>query len=252
MVTATNREATPAAEHRTVARAMSILELVLASGAEGMRLGELSASIDAPKSSVHGLAKGLVATGYFREENGHYFPGPAISSLIAVGPNALPSVYRHALEQLAGQWNETAMLASLVGDSVVYLDSVEPEVFIRAAPTLNKRVPIWPRSSGKCFLAFMEPKKLDAFLRRGRHAPEDTPELRAELARIRESHVGFNVGQSIADHIGIASPVVVSGTPVTLAIAIAGPRSRMEDRVDEMAQSVLETARSLSTGPRRV
>jgi DNA-binding IclR family transcriptional regulator len=249
MTSAPNREATPAAEHRTVSRVMSMLELVLASDRNGMRLGELSASIDAPKSSIHGLAKGLVAAGYFREEKGRYFAGPAISSLIAVSPTALSSVYRHALEQLADRWNETAMLASLVGDSVVYLDRVEPEVFIRAAPPLNRRVPLWPRSSGKCFLAFMEPKKLDAFLRRNRFAPEDTPELRAELGGIRERQVGLNIGQSIAEHIGIASPVVVHGTPVTLAIAVAGPRSRMEDRVEEMAESVVETVRTLSSRP---
>jgi len=52
---------------------MAILEHVLASDADGVRLLDLSAAIDAPKSSVHGLAKGLVATGYFREERGRYW-----------------------------------------------------------------------------------------------------------------------------------------------------------------------------------
>jgi DNA-binding IclR family transcriptional regulator len=237
-------------EHRTVARVMSILELVLASDAHGMRLADLSAAIDAPKSSVHGLARGLVAAGYFREERGRYFAGPAISSLLAVGPTALPSVYHHGLEQLTGKWNETAMLVTLVGDSLVYLDSVESGEFIRAAPQLNKRLPLWPRSSGKCFLAFMEPKRLEAYLRRNHPAPADQERMRGELAEVRETHIGMNIGATIAGHIGIASPIIAGEAPVTVAIALAGPRSRMQDHLDEMAQSVRETAETLSRSSR--
>ncbi|OAP23366.1 HTH-type transcriptional regulator YiaJ [Amycolatopsis sp. M39] len=246
MAPTSGRQVAPPPEHRTVVRVMSILELVLASDPQGVRLGDLAASIDAPKSSVHGLARGLVAIGYFREENGRYFIGPAISTILAVGPAALPSVYRYALEQLASKWNETATLASLVGESVVYLDSVHPDAFIRAAPQLNKRLTLWPRASGRCFLAFMEPKKIDAFLRRNASAPEDTDALREELATIRKTRIAYNIGETVADHLGIASPIIIGDKPVTVAIALAGPRSRMEGRVDEMAQSLLETVESLS------
>jgi len=242
------RESTPAAEHRTVARVMSLLELVLASDSQGVRLGELSESIDAPKSSVHGLAKGLVAVGYLREEGGRYFVGPAISSVLAVGPSSLPSIYRHALEHLSRTSGETAMLASMVGDSVVYLDAVEPAAFIRAAPVVNKRLPLWPRSAGKCFVAFMEPRKMGLYLRRNRDAPEDTAELQAELAKIRETHIALNVGQSFADHLGIASPVIMNPASVNVALAIVGPRTRMEDKVEDISQSLLETARSFTAG----
>lgn len=235
------------AEHRTVARVMAILELVLASETSGMRLGELSTAINAPKSSVHGLAKGLVATGYFREERGKYFAGPAISSLIAVGPSALPSMYHHALEQLAAEWNETASLATLVGDSVVYLDSAQPDVLVRAVTVLNKRVPLWPRSSGKCFLAFMEPKRLEAYLRRHHPTQADADRVRDELARVREQRVALNLGETVRDNIGIASPIIIEEAPVTVAIAIAGPRSRMQDHIAEITTSVRETAASLSS-----
>lgn len=241
-------ESAPAAEHRTVARVMSILELVVAHDPEGLRLGQLADAIDAPKSSVHGLAKGLVATGYFREEDGRYLLGPAISSVLAVGPSALRTVCRPALEHLARKWDETAMLATLVGESVVYVDAVEAEAFIRAAPDLNRRLTIWPRSSGRCFLAHMEPRKLEAYLKRNKDAPQDTPELRAELATIRENNFAINTDVSIQDRLGIASPIVFGRGPVTVAIALAGPRSRMEGRIDEIARSLVEATRAISTG----
>jgi DNA-binding IclR family transcriptional regulator len=227
---------------------MAILELVLASDAAGVRLLDLSAAIDAPKSSVHGLAKGLVATGYFREERGRYFPGPAISSLIAVGPTALPAVYHHALEQLTARWNETSMLATLVGDSLVYVHAVESKEFIRAAPDLNVRMSMWPRSSAKCFLAFMHPRRLEAYLRKHHPDPADAEMVLKELETVRETRVGVNRGGAGGAHIGIASPVLAGDSQVTVAVAMAGPRPRMEERLEDMIQSLRETTEMLSRG----
>src|SRR5690242_15130271 len=127
---------TPTSEHRTVGRVMSILELVVASDSRGMRLGDLAAALSAPKSSLHALTKGLVANGYLREEDGRYVVGPAIPSLLAAESSSAPFAYRHILGALAGEWNETVMLSRLVGDSVVYLDAVQPDTFIRAIPDL--------------------------------------------------------------------------------------------------------------------
>lgn len=225
---------------------MAILELVLASDAAGVRLLDLSASIDAPKSTVHGLAKGMVATGYFREERGRYFPGPAISSLIAVGPSALPAMYHHALEQLTARWNETAMLATLVGDSIVYIHAVESKEFIRAAPNLNVRLSMWPRSSAKCFLAFMDPRRLEAYLRKHHPDPADAEMVRKELAQVRETHVGINHGGAGGAHIAIASPVLAGESQVTVTVAMAGPRTRMEERLQDMIQNLRETTETLS------
>ena len=51
-------------EHRTVSRVMAVLEAVVASEPNGLRLADLADMLDAPKSTLHGLAKGLAATGY--------------------------------------------------------------------------------------------------------------------------------------------------------------------------------------------
>jgi DNA-binding IclR family transcriptional regulator len=236
----------PVAGHRTVARVMSLLELVLASDTQGVRLGELATLLDAPKSSVHGLAKGLVATGYFREDRGRYFIGPAVSTLLAAGGTDLSSVFHHTLEELTGRWEETSMVATLVGDSLVYVDSVAPRSVIRAVPHLHERLPLWPRSTGKVFLAAMNETRLDRYLRRN-PIPMPRSRLLEELAQIRETGSGFNVGESIAEHISIASPILIGTAAPTIAIAVVGPRSRMEARVEDIAQSIREAAATLST-----
>ena len=234
------------AEHRTVGRVMAIIEVVVASDEQGVRLADLAEILDAPKSTLHALAKGLLSTGYLREQDGRYVVGPAIPSLLAVRASAVQFAYRYILSDLVQQWNETAMLATLVGESIVYVDSVQPDVVIRANPTLNKRVSLWPRSSGKVFLANMEPRRLEAYLRRHHPDPAEADRVRAELDLTRQAGTGINSGQSVADHIGIAVPIVTGRAPVTTAIAIAGPKSRIEDHVEEIADGMRDAVAFLS------
>ena len=97
----------------------------VAAGRSGVRLAELAAALDAPRSSVHGLVKGLVATGYLTEKAGAYSIGPAIGALVMTAPPTIDPVARPAMEALHRRFDETVMLGSRVGDSVVYTDSVE-------------------------------------------------------------------------------------------------------------------------------
>jgi DNA-binding IclR family transcriptional regulator len=245
IATASNEGALPrAAEHRTVTRVMGILEAVVAAEPTGLRLGDLADAVNAPKSSIHGLAKGLVATGYLSERSGRYFRGPAVPGLLGGNLPTLPSVYRHALEDLSKKLNETAVLASLVGDSVVHLDAVEAAQMVRASPLLHQRRDLWPISHGRCFLAFMPARRADAYLRRHFSDPDERDRVSAELATVRESRVAINKGGS--DEYGVASPIIIAGSDVVLSIGVAGPSFRIAERLDEIAKAVRATADSLS------
>ncbi|UKA60495.1 IclR family transcriptional regulator [Arthrobacter sp. FW306-2-2C-D06B] len=243
--TAGNESALPrAAEHRTVTRVMGILEAVVAAEPNGLRLGDLAEAVEAPKSSIHGLAKGLVATGYLSERSSRYFRGPAVTGLLGGNLPTLPSVYRHALEDLSKKLNETAILASLVGESVVHLDAVEASQMVRASPMLHHRRDLWPLSHGKCFLAYMPARRLDLYLRRHFAIADERDRVRAELEMVRESRVAINRGGS--DEYGVASPIIIGGSDVVLSIGVAGPSFRMADRIDDIAKQVRATAESLS------
>ena len=127
-----------AGEHRTVSRVTTILERVAADHT-GVRLTELAAVLDAPRSSVHGLVKGLVATGYLREEDGAYLLGPAVGALLMAAPPTLDLTARPEMEKLHRQFDETVMLASQVGDSVVYTNAIESTRVIRYSAPLHTR-----------------------------------------------------------------------------------------------------------------
>ena len=230
-----------AREHRTVSRVTTILEAAARAPA-GVRLATLATLLDAPKSSIHGLVKGLVATGYLQETDGAYTLGPAIPILIAPArPDVLVSAHR-SLEELQRTCGETAMLCTLVGESVVYADMVESSEMIRYSAPLHRRRPLYPTSSGKCFLAQFSPRKRDAYI--AEHIePERRAAVREELEAVRRDGFAFNKGETVVDVFAAASPIVVGGR-VVACLAVAGPHVRMQGKLaDVAAQLQRETVR---------
>src|SRR5215475_8472440 len=195
-----------AGEHRTVSRVTTILERVAATQT-GVRLAELAAVLDAPRSSVHGLVKGLVATGYLREEDGAYVIGPAVGALLMAAPPALDLTARPEMEKLHRQFDETVMLASPVGDSVVYTDAIESTRVIRYSASLHSRRPLYPTSAGKCILAFAPARTRENYLT-AHIEPDRRERVRRELTEIAVAGVAANRGETEPDDSGVASPVL--------------------------------------------
>jgi IclR-like helix-turn-helix domain-containing protein len=71
---------TAAKAHRTVSRVTAILEFV--AQWQGARTHELATALGAPKSSVFGLVRGLVSTGFLINDKGTYGLGPALGNLL--------------------------------------------------------------------------------------------------------------------------------------------------------------------------
>jgi DNA-binding IclR family transcriptional regulator len=232
---------TIAKEHRTVSRVMTILETA-AARPEGATLGELGAVLDAPKSSVHGLTKGLVAAGYLREERGRYLLGTAVSALLAARDRSVEDAARPAMAKLNQRFDETVLLGTLAGDSTVYVDSIESSQLIRYSAPLRLRRPIYPTSTGKCFLAHMSPRRQRGYLD-AHVAADDRPRVERELEEIRARGVATNRGETLPDISAAASPITVDGR-VLACIAVAGPTTRMSTLLDEVGEAVLAAAQA--------
>jgi DNA-binding IclR family transcriptional regulator len=229
--------------HRTVSRVTAILEQVAASS-DGVRLGPLVTALDAPKSSVYGLVRGLVAEGYLVEEAGAYRLGPAVGLLLTAAGPPLGVVARRAMDSLRDTTGETVLLASRLGNWLVYVAAAESLQDIRFSTALNVRRPLYPTSSGKCFLAFAPRARADRFLA-SRVAPERLGEARAELDDVARRGVAFNFGETESAVFGAASPILRAGIPVA-ALAVSGPSTRMADRMDEIGAAVRSAARDVS------
>jgi DNA-binding IclR family transcriptional regulator len=235
-------------EHRTVTRVTTILEAA-ASHAEGVKLTTLSALLDAPKSSVHGLVSGLLATGYLLERDGGYVLGPAVSLLPQPSKPSVLAHARRSLEALEAQSHETSTLSLLVGGSVVYVDIFESRQSIRYSAPLRVRRPLYPTSSGKCFLAYLPAGQRDSYLNETINDVAALDKVHEELDSVRRDGVAYNRGETVPDVFAVASPVIVRSR-VVACLSIAGPSQRMEAALDSLAQIVHEEAQRLAGSAR--
>jgi DNA-binding IclR family transcriptional regulator len=235
-----------AKEHRTASRVTSILEAVAAS-AVPVGLAALCAMLEAPKSSVHGLVKGLVATGYLEESAAGYTIGPAVSLLSSAAQPPILASARRALAAIRTACNESANLCKLVGESVVYVDQVESTQPIRYVAPLNVRRPLYPTSAGKCFLAYMSQAHRTKYLRS--HLPDETAIARAlrELEEVERNGYSTNRGETVADVYAVASPILIHGR-IYACLQVAGPGSRLQAQLDTLAKLVKTEAQRLSLG----
>jgi DNA-binding IclR family transcriptional regulator len=210
-----------------------------------VRLSEIAAELEAPRSSAHKLAKGLVANGYLNEQRGVYTIGPAICGLLAAASPSLERTARSSMEKLHGKFNETVMLCSQIGDSVVYIDTVESTQVIHYFAPLRTRRPLYPTSSGKCFLAFATERFRDKYL--ATHVADTTAHdrIRAELSTIAAEGIAINRGETLPDVCGVAVPIF-NRERVAAALAIAGPTSRVIDQIPDIAEAAKQAAQQVS------
>ncbi|GAA1954739.1 IclR family transcriptional regulator [Amycolatopsis minnesotensis] len=222
----------------------TILELAAADSA-GVRLADLADHLGAPRSSVHGLVKGLVATGYLRDDGGAYTIGPAVGALLTAAPPTVEQAAEPAMRDLVARFGETVMLASLIGDSVVYTETVESTQMIRYSAPLRTRRPLYPTSSGKCILAFATSRFRDNYLATHIADPGERERVGRELAEIATAGVAINRGETMPDVFGVGVPVVHNGR-VAAVIAVAGPSNRMIDSIGDIAETAKAAAHEVS------
>jgi DNA-binding IclR family transcriptional regulator len=227
--------------HRTVGRVAAILEAA-AVGDGGVRLSTLAGMLDAPKSSVHGLLKGLVSVGYLAELDGSYTLGPAIHALLGAAESpSLAELATGPMRDLRDEFDETVMLGHRMGDSIVYVAAVESRQFIKYSARLHVRRPVLPTSMGKIYLAELEHADLQAYLDergtnlRGRKA------LIAQLNEVAATGVAVNRNETVPGLCGVAAGIREQGELVA-CISVAGPSDRLIPQLRRLSKAVKAAA----------
>ena len=235
---------------------VDILEL-LAKHPDGLALRDVSAQLEAPKSSLLPLLRALTARSYLAQGRaGEYRLGPAALELGAAAPpqRELAELARPAVVELMRRTGETVFVAVLSSDrtAVVYIDKVESDHIIRYAGGVGDRRPLHATSSGKAILAFLSPDEREEILRGlslARHTERTVTSvatLRASLDEIRRAGVCVTVDEMVAGASGIAAPVFDRYGRVAGACAIGGPTDRVKPRLKALTTEVKATARTLS------
>lgn len=240
---------------QSVLRVLTVLEL-LASDSGGISLAELSRTLGYPKSSLFGLMRALVATGYVERSPDSLFQlgNLAIELGRLLVSRDLPDLAQPHLDALVSRTGETALLGQLSSDSrrSVYIAKSESSNPVRYSVPLRERRELYASALGKVLLAHLGEREFRAYLaaeplRAFTPHTITTPErLAKELAEVRQRGLAHTADERVEGTSAVAAPIFGVGGRLEAAIVLAGPTSRFVKQRDEHGERVKETATALS------
>lgn len=236
---------------QSLERAFDLLERMADAGGE-VGLSELSASSGLPLPTIHRLMRTLVACGYVRQQpNRRYALGPRLIRLGESASRLLGTWARPHLARLVEETGETANMALLDGDEIVYVAQVPSKHSMRMFTEVGRRVLPHSTGVGKALLASFPADEVRALLgRTGMPAATDktitTPDgFIAALEDVRRQ--GYAIDDN-EQEIGVRCLAVpVPDSPTAAAISISGPAGRVtEAATDRIVPLLQQVAAELS------
>jgi DNA-binding IclR family transcriptional regulator len=231
--------------HRTVDRVTQILEEV--AYRPGITFAELARALDAPKSSVHGFVRGLLAKAWLYEDGKRFFLGPALYGLTLVsGQIPAGSVSQADLEALHQATGVSVFLGVQAGDHLIYVSVAGTDAQTGFAARSNIRRGLLTTAGGKVILAERPDQERDAYLRR--RSPQEAElvsQFLSELREIKRTHVAENFRHG-GSQFALATIVRNQFGEVAAEITLVGASDEMLPRKDQLRQALLSHVAALS------
>lgn len=232
-------------------RASLLLEQ-LADAGGSLRLAELEAATGLPLPTIHRLIRALMHNGYVRQEaSRRYTLGPRLIRLGEVAGRTVGSSSMPHLAALVAEIGETANIAVLEGDAVVYVAQVPSAHSMRMFTEVGRRVPAHCTGVGKALLSQLPDAQVLELLRRT-GMPAMTPRsltdpaaLLSELEEIRAQ--GWAVDDA-EQEVGVRCVAVpIKGAPAQAAVSVSGPSGRVTaGRVAQIAPVLQRAAEMIA------
>ena len=230
---------------QSVERVFELLELIADAGGS-VTLSELAASAALPLPTIHRLLRTLVGLGYARQlPNRRYALGPKLIRLGEGANQQLGALALPQLKELVDQLGETANMAVLDADMVVYIAQVPSPHSMRMFTEVGRRAHTHDTGVGKAILAQLPDEKVRTIVARAgmptptRHSLGGIDALLADLALIRER--GYAVDEQ-EQELGVRCfAMAVPGAPTPTAVSVSGPVSRVDEAFADRAVPVLRT-----------
>lgn len=243
---------------QSVTRVIRILEALCAS-AKPVSLAQLSRVLDAPKSSLAALLRGLVEADFVVSSDNVYRLGPAafgLGSALLEARRRLqsPDLVREGMRRLADRSNETVLFAVRDQDTgtLTYVDVIESRNTLRFAVSIGDRRPLYCTAGGRALLAAAPDADLRRYLRSLKpqqltgSTETDKRKLATAIAQTQASGIAQTVDQASDGVSGTASVVHDAAGTALGALIVAAPSSRFEGRHKELANLVRDEAVAIS------
>jgi DNA-binding IclR family transcriptional regulator len=207
------------------------------------------------KSTVHRLLNTLHSEGFVHQvENGRYALTWKVLQLSAAvaAHRGIHEAVLQVLEPLVGQTGETAHLAILDGDRVLYVEKVESSHQLRMPSAVGRHVLLHATALGKALGAGLDSQTVrrilhQAPLERFTDATLTKPdEVLAALDRVRADGFAIDNEEIEQGLMCVAAPVLDPLGATCAAISIAGPASRVSSRLEQNIAAVKQACTDLS------
>ena len=248
---ASEKEPRRAGGVQSLERAFGILETIADAGGT-LGLSQLATRAELPLPTIHRFVRTLVGLGYLRQEpSRQYALGPRLIWLGESSARMLGTWARPYLTDLVDSLGESANLAMLDGEQIVYVGQVQSRQSMRMFIEVGRRVSPHCTAVGKALLALIDSADVQALLRRtGMHAYTehtitDPQALAAQLEQVLEQGYATDEGElELGVHcVAVAVPRALS----RIALSVSGPATRMTDDLVARAVPLLtDAARRLS------
>ncbi len=241
---------------QSVNRALDILE-ILKDEPQGVGVTELSNQVGVSKSTIHRLLTSLNQKGFVQQDvmNERYTLGLKLIELGEAVSHSLDvrEVARLPLNELVNEVDETAHLAILDHNELVYIDKIENDSTIRMYSRIGKRAPVHCTGVGKAIISQISEEDLEQIINEKDltkftdYTLTNSQDLKDNLREIRER--GYSIDEQ-EHELGIrcvACPVFDHRGSVVAGISIAGPIYRLEqENIEWYASKVKEAASKIS------
>jgi DNA-binding IclR family transcriptional regulator len=221
--------------HRTVDRVTRILEEVVYS--PGLTFAELVRAVGAPKSSVHGFIRGLLAKGWLHQERHRFYLGPAVYGLTLASGHIRAGLVTHqdlaALNEEAGL---PAYLGVQAGDHLIYVAEAGSDPVERFDARSNIRRTLLATAGGKALLAERRDAERESYLRRrSKDEAELVDQFLDEYQAIRKTRIATNMRRG-GTRFAIATTVHNPASEAVASITLVGPTAHVQPRLKKLSQ----------------
>lgn len=236
-----------------IERILDIFEAFQASQ-RPLSLTDLAETTNIPKSSCHAIVTTLMARGYLFSltRPRSLYPTKRMYDVAHDISRHDPFIERVTplLKRLCDMSRETVILGKRQGDSVIYLMVIESQHPIRYSAKPGEFKPLHSSATGKALLGSLKETELRKWLDKRELSAItsstmiDHEALVNDILQSRRTGYFLTRGENVSDVWAVSAFLTVNREP--FAVAIAGPRHRMEGNVKVCAQLLVETCSALS------
>jgi DNA-binding IclR family transcriptional regulator len=234
---------------KSLSKGLAALDLVLQEGA--LRTTDLAERLGIDKGGASRILRTLVQAGYaIRIADRRYAPGPKLAPR-AAGAAAAPvgagfGLKRRArplLQRLVDETGETAHLAIMADDQVLYLDTADSTMALRVDRPAGTLAPMYCTALGKIFIAFCSAPIPPLMREYTPNTTTDPEQFRAKIRRIVEQGYAVDDEELYLGVRCVAAPLHAADGAVIASIGLSGPATRIgAPRLAELGALVRDVA----------